>query len=93
MFVCSVELVAEQLERLREEERFLFSLTSSSPLELESESEETKLRTKGKQIKGRTTSMRMKLINFRPEELSEVARSLEATSNRATLIVERGDFL
>ena len=51
MFVCSEELVAEQLERLSEEGRFLLSLPSSSPLELESESREAKLRTREKQIK------------------------------------------
>ena len=59
MFVCSEELVAEQLERLSEEGRFLLSLPSSSPLELESESREVKLRTRAKkQIKacGKTTS-------------------------------------
>ena len=48
MFVCSEELVAEQLERLSEEGRFLLSLPSSPPLELESESREAKLRTRAK---------------------------------------------
>ena len=45
MFGCSEELVAEQLERFSEGGKFPVSLPSSSPLELESESRETKLRT------------------------------------------------
>lgn len=50
MFGCSEELVAEQLERFSEGGRFLVSLPSSSPLELESESRETKLRTNKNRI-------------------------------------------
>ena len=50
MFGCSEELVAEQLERFSEGGRFPVSLPSSSPLELESESRETKLRTNKNRI-------------------------------------------
>ena len=84
MFGCSEELVAEQLERFSEGGRFLVSLPSSSPLELESESRETKLRTTKQDNFITTIFWKMILLNFRPEELSEVARSLATTSNRAT---------